>query len=186
VIADSRYIADSMQKKKIALFAGITVILAGLLLPETFVNPVSGANKHSYNPKSFWYYPWGKSGTHKGVDIFAKKGTSVGSTTAGIVIYAGEIQRGGNVVMILGPQWRIHYYAHLNKITTSTLSYTSPGQLIGTVGTSGNAQGKSPHLHYSIATIIPYPWRCDGSVQGWKKMFYLDPTIRLRASKTEH
>ncbi|HEB59025.1 MAG TPA: M23 family peptidase, partial [Gammaproteobacteria bacterium] len=33
--------------------------------------------------------------------------------------------------------------------------------------------------HYSILTLIPYPWRWDASPQGWKKMFYLDPSIRL-------
>jgi len=46
---------------------------------------------------------------------------------------------------------------------------------IGTVGATGNAKGKSPHLHYSMTTIVPYPWRIDFAKQGWKKMFYLNP-----------
>jgi murein DD-endopeptidase MepM/ murein hydrolase activator NlpD len=45
--------------------------------------------------------PWGRSGVHKGVDIFAKKGTVVKSSTGGLVIFKGEIEMGGNVVVII-------------------------------------------------------------------------------------
>ncbi len=153
----------------------VLIIIAGLLVPQNFTMPVEGATKADYNPKSFWYYPWGKSGTHKGVDIFAKKGTNVRSATSGIVMYCGQLALGGNVVLILGPKWRFHYYAHLDKISTSAFSVISGNKIIGTVGTTGNAAGKAPHLHYSIITIIPYFWRADNSIQGSKKMFYLNP-----------
>jgi murein DD-endopeptidase MepM/ murein hydrolase activator NlpD len=137
--------------------------------------PVVGASKSDYNAKSFWYYPWGKSVTHKGVDIFAEKGVRVNSATKGLVIYSGNIKYGGNVIFILGPKWRIHYYAHLEKTTVSILKRVSNQTQIGVVGSSGNAKGKQAHLHYSIATLIPYIWQIDSSRQGWKKMFYLDP-----------
>ena len=137
--------------------------------------PVQGATQSDYNTQSFWFYPWGQSITHKGVDIFAKKGTVINSSTTGIVLYSGDINIGGNSVIVLGPKWRIHYYAHLDELNISSLSFVTKNTTIGTVGTSGNAAGKSPHLHYSIATIIPYVWRIDSSRQGWKKMFYLNP-----------
>ena len=146
-----------------------------LLLPQKFSMPVKGAGKADYNPKSFWYYPWGKSVTHKGVDIFAKEGTPVTASTAGFVLYSGQIGMGGNVVLILGSKWRLHYYAHLQKNIISNFSWASRSELIGTVGSSGNAIGKPPHLHYSIITLIPYFWRIDKDRQGWKKMFYLNP-----------
>lgn len=151
------------------------MLLIGLLIPQHFQNPVENADKNSYHPKSFWYYPWGKSVTHKGVDVFAKEGTNVKSSTHGLVIFKGEIELGGKVVWIIGPKWRLHYYAHLRDINTDLFSWTSAGETIGTVGTTGNAKGKSPHLHYSITILIPYPWRIDSDRQGWKKMFYLDP-----------
>ncbi|HYV91751.1 MAG TPA: M23 family metallopeptidase [Chitinophagales bacterium] len=161
-------------RKKIGL-ALFTIITVGLIVPQKFSMPVDGATKNSYNPESFWYYPWGKSVTHKGVDIFAKEGTNVSSSVSGLVIYTGKIEMGGNVILILGPKWRLHYYAHLKEIKTSALSWASRDEIIGTVGTSGNAKGKEPHLHYAIATLIPYLWRIDTDHQGWKKMFYLNP-----------
>lgn len=163
-----------MKAKKV--FIGfLAIIILGLCLPQDLKMPVRGADKSSYNKKSFWFYPWGKSGTHKGVDIFALKGTVVESATTGLVVYAGKIKYGGNVVLVLGPKWRLHYYAHLNEIKTSCFNWVNGGELIGTVGDSGNALGKQPHLHYSITSLIPMPWRIDASKQGWKKMFYLNP-----------
>lgn len=164
-----------MTRKKKIIVGILLVIFVGLILPQRFSMPVEGATRSDYNAASFWYYPWGKSGTHKGVDIFAKKGTTVFSSVSGLVIYAGKWGRGGNVVIVLGPKWRIHYYAHLNEIKISTFSWASRDEMIGTVGTTGNAQGKQPHLHYSIFTPLPYFWRIDSDHQGWKKMFYLNP-----------
>jgi peptidoglycan LD-endopeptidase LytH len=164
-----------LSRSKKILILVLVILIIGFLVPQNLKMPVVGADQNSYNKKTFWYYPWGKSGTHKGADIFAKTGTPVVSSTKGLVIYSGEIKRGGNVVIVLGPKWRIHYYAHLDKIKTSGFSFVGHSDTIGTVGTSGNAQGKSPHLHYSISTIIPYVWRIDSDHQGWKKMVYLNP-----------
>ena len=159
---------------------GMIILLGiGFLIPQDLRMPVENATRSDYNPESFWYYPWGRSVTHKGVDIFAAEGTSLISSTKGIVLSAGEISRGGKYILVLGPKWRLHYYAHLHSIETRKWSFLSRGELIGKVGTSGNARGKSPHLHYSILTIIPYVWRIDNSRQGWKKMFYLNPITYL-------
>ena len=157
----------------------LAIVLIGLALPHPKGNPVVGAENNSYHARSFWYYPWGRSGTHKGVDVLASIGTDVKSTTGGLVLYTGQLAMGGKVVLVLGPKWRLHYFAHLHTMNTSSFRWCSAGSIIGTVGDSGNAKGKPPHLHYSIVTLIPYPWRMDGSHQGWKKMFYLDPTPYL-------
>lgn len=167
--------------KKIFTFLLIMLVI-GFLLPQSFRMPVNGATRKSFSQDSFWFYPWGESVTHKGVDIFAKRGTSVHSSTYGIVLYQGQIRMGGNIVLILGPKWRLHYYAHFDSIKTSILTPVKCGSVIGTVGASGNAVGKPPHLHYSIRTIVPYPWRIDKTVQGWKKMYYLNPITYLNES----
>ncbi|MGG6230435.1 M23 family metallopeptidase [Tenacibaculum sp. SDUM215027] len=164
-----------MFKIKKSLLILLATLLAGFLIPQDLKMPVNGATKSDYNSKSFWYYPWGKSVTHKGVDIFAKKNTKITSSTYGLVLFSGKIRMGGNIVLVLGPKWRLHYYAHLENVKTSSLTFVNKSSLIGTVGTSGNAAGKAPHLHYSIFTLIPYIWRIDSDKQGWKKMFYLNP-----------
>jgi len=160
--------------KKITLFI-LTIILVGLLLPQKFSLPVQGMSKSDYNQQSFWYYPWGKSVTHKGVDIFANEGTNLISPVSGLVLYTGNLSRGGKVILVLGPKWRLHYFGHLKEIKTSSFSFVGREKIIGAVGATGNAVGKPPHLHYSIFTPIPYFWRADTEKQGWKKMFYLNP-----------
>lgn len=166
------------MKKRIIWVLGC-ILATGFLLPENFKMPVDGANMGDYNQKSFWFYPWGKSITHKGVDVFAKTGTRLNSSTNGMVLYAGEIQMGGKVVVVLGPKWRLHYYAHLDEIKTQALSFVGSSTQIGSVGSSGNAAGKPPHLHYSIMTPLPHFWKMDDDHQGWRKMFYVDPTPLL-------
>lgn len=160
--------------KKLWRFLAI-VFLIGLLIPQSFEMPVENASKADFNKDSFWYYPWGKSGTHKGVDIFAKAGTSLHSATPGLVLYTGNLSLGGKVVLVLGPKWRFHYYAHLDEISTSSFRFINTKTQIGTVGNTGNAAGKPAHLHYSILTLVPYVWRIDTAPQGWLKMFYLNP-----------
>jgi len=169
-----------MRKRiRIALRIAVGVMLAGavagFLWPQRAVVPVQGATERDWNPESFWYYPWGRSAVHKGIDIFASEGTAVVSATPGLVMYAGPGGTGGNVVAVLGPKWRVHYYAHLRSIGTVPGAIVDSGETIGAVGATGNAVGKPPHLHYSIVTPVPYPWLFKCGRQGWKRMFYLDP-----------
>lgn len=161
------------------LIALCAIIGTGLLLPESAIVPVDGASAADWNQDSFWYEPWGVSGVHKGVDIFAAKGRPVIAATGGLVVYRGTVRRGGRIVLILGPKWRFHYYAHLEAIDESAGRFVRRGDIIGTVGDSGNAAGKAPHLHYTILALLPHPWYYTGETQGWKRMFYLDPTRRF-------
>lgn len=87
------------------------------------------------------------------------------------------------MVLILGPKWRLHYYAHLDKIHVNHFSWVNRNKKIGTVGTTGNVVGKQPHLHYSMMSLFPYVWKVDGAPQGWKKMFYLNPIEYLQSSR---
>jgi murein DD-endopeptidase MepM/ murein hydrolase activator NlpD len=153
----------------------LTVTITGLLLPESLTIPVKGATPADWNSKTFWFRPWGRSGVHRGIDIFAREGTAVVSSSPGIVVYAGTLRDGGNTVAILGPKWRIHYYAHLKSSSVLSGQFISQGREIGTVGTTGNAVGKPPHLHYSIITQIPYPWRFKAERFGFDRMLYLNP-----------
>lgn len=169
-----------MTRKKKILISILAFILVGFFIPQNLKMPVQGATTNDFNHQSFWYYPWGSSIVHKGVDIFAKKGTSIHAATIGLVLYTGNAGKGGNAVIVLGPKWRLHYYAHLDKITTSSFSLVGHGSKIGTVGNTGNAATTPAHLHYGIGTICPFPWRMDNTPLGWQKMFYLNPIDYLK------
>ncbi len=170
-----------MKKYRIKIIL-LALFLIILFLPQTFVVPVEGAKKGDWNNKSFWHHTWGKSVVHKGVDVFAPVGSPVVAATSGIVVYLGEVKYGGKVVLVLGAKWRLHYYAHLNEINVGCCSLLSAGDRIGTVGKTGNAKKNPPHLHYSILSLVPYPWKIDSSPMGWKKMFYLNPIPYLNSN----
>ncbi len=172
------FLLHKFKKLKIRylILTGICLlVLLGFAVPEIRLIPVKDASTSDWNPDTFWYEPWGKSGVHKGIDIFAAKGAEVLSATPGLVLYQGTLPAGGKVVAVLGPKWRLHYYAHLDTIQVHGGRLLSAGEKIGSVGDSGNAKGKAPHLHYVILTLFPHVWKIDSDTQGWKKMFYLDP-----------
>lgn len=109
---------------------------------------------------------WGaaRSGgrTHEGIDIFAPRGTQVLSATQGIVVRKGTNRLGGKVVTVLGPGGWYHYYAHLDDWADPAMGdWVEPGTVLGYVGTTGNAQGTPPHLHYGLydsgEAKNPYP-----------------------------
>jgi murein DD-endopeptidase MepM/ murein hydrolase activator NlpD len=159
----------------------LLILGLGFIIPQKMLIPVEDASTKSWAEDSFWAYPWGSSITHKGIDIFAPLGTAVISSTYGFVVYTHEGGKGGKSVMVLGPKWRFHYYAHLDSYGAFPFQPVRPGTVLGTVGDTGNAKGKPPHLHYAITTPFPYPRRYDSeAVQGWKGMFYLNPDIWLR------
>ncbi len=164
-----------MKKRYKIVLSILGFIVTGLILPERKHIPVLGADQNDWNANTFWYEPWGSSGVHKGIDIFAESGTAVIASSDLLVIYRGNIAKGGNVIVGLGAKWRLHYFAHLQEIDPDAGIFIGAAETLGTVGDSGNAQGKAPHLHFSIVSLIPLPWLIDTSTQGYKKAFYLNP-----------
>ena len=86
------------------------------------------------------------------MDIFAPRGTPVLSATRGIVVSVREGELGGRQVWVMGPAGERHYYAHLDdwQAGLQTGDLVAPGDPLGTVGTTGNARGTPPHLHYGV------------------------------------
>ena len=172
----------TLRPRRVIAIAAIILALIPFAVPSRAVIPVQGASVKDWNPRSFWYEPWGRSGVHKGIDIFSPRGRPVLSATYGVVVFNGTLGLGGNAVAVLGPKWRIHYYAHLERANVQSLM-VGPGSKIGSVGTSGNAAGKPPHLHYAVLSLIPRPWQVTGGTQGWKRMFFVDPGAGLVAAQ---
>ncbi len=96
--------------------------------------------------------PRGSDRAHEGVDIFAPRGTYIVSATDGIVVRTGENRLGGNIVFVVGPGGERYYYAHLDSIDPLLAmgQIVSTSTILGRVGTTGNATGTPPHLHFGI------------------------------------
>ncbi|MCC4605151.1 M23 family metallopeptidase [Xanthomonas campestris] len=96
--------------------------------------------------------PRGRDRTHAGVDIFAPRGTPVVASTHGVVSAIGDRGLGGKQVWVLGPAMERHYYAHLDDWAAGLAvgDVVEPGTPLGMVGTTGNARGTPPHLHYGV------------------------------------
>jgi murein DD-endopeptidase MepM/ murein hydrolase activator NlpD len=101
--------------------------------------------------------------SHKGIDIFAKKGTPVVAIADGVVTSRGKTPVGGKVLWLKSSKhnWTA-YYAHLDKQKVKSGQYVKKGQVIGTVGNTGNARYTPSHLHFGIATskgwVNPLPY----------------------------
>jgi len=93
----------------------------------------------------------GCSRPHQGVDLFASRGTPVKAAASGTAYYhlSNPTGYGTAVYINHGPITQTRY-AHLNSISIQDGQEVSQGQVIGTVGNTGNARGTSPHLHFEI------------------------------------
>ena len=96
----------------------------------------------------------GGNRTHEALDIPAPRGTPVLSATGGRVLKLFNSKAGGKMVYAADSTERfILMYAHLDAYANG-LAEGQPlrrGQVIGTVGTTGNAPPSVPHLHFAIA-----------------------------------
>jgi len=114
-----------------------------------------------------WHAPRGTDRLHEGQDIFAPKGTPVLSATKGFVYNVGENNLGGQTVSVIGAGGRVYYYAHLDAYAPGLHvgDRVNTRTVLGYVGTTGNAQGTPPHLHFGIYTssgaIDPLPLLTD-------------------------
>lgn len=129
--------------------------------PPTWL-PVPVAGVRPSQLRDSWGDPRSEGRAHEGIDIMAKRGTPVLSATRGIVAAVQWRDLGGNTVSVHGPGGQSHYYAHLDSYGRYAVGdWVKAGDTIGFVGSTGNAQGGSPHLHYGIYTdtgaINPYP-----------------------------
>jgi len=86
--------------------------------------------------------------SHQGIDLSAPRGTPVWAAADGTVVFAGREGAYGRTVLIDHGNGYTTRYAHLKKIKVERGRRVKRGDVVGTVGASGNASG--PHLHYEV------------------------------------
>ena len=133
--------------------------------PSQIVMPLESVPKKRV--ANTWKAPRGRERLHEGQDIFAPRGTPIYSATEGYVYRIGENALGGQTVSVVGAGGRIYYYAHLDSYAPGIAEgdYVTTQSVLGYVGTTGNAQGTPPHLHFGVYTtsgaINPLPLLTD-------------------------
>ena len=102
----------------------------------------------------------GGSRRHQGNDIMASHGVGIYAVNSGTITRTGSGGLGGLSVYLWDGSTE-YYYAHLSSISVRG-GRVSAGQRIGSNGSTGNASGGPPHLHFEIhpgggGAIDPYP-----------------------------
>lgn len=88
---------------------------------------------------------------HEGVDIFAPRGTPALAAAAGHVTAVHNTRAGGRVIWVAdASSGMTYYYAHLDEQHVTRGQRVNAGDVIGTVGNTGNARSTRPHLHFGV------------------------------------
>jgi hypothetical protein len=135
---DSAAYAD----KVLAIADSFTNVAA--VVGEGWLCPVAG-------PVSFidsWGAPRSGGRTHKGVDMFAARGTPVVAPVSGTVEHRSNTI-GGLSFHLWGHDGTYYYGTHLSAYGPIS-GRVDAGTVVGYVGDTGNARGTSPHLHFEI------------------------------------
>ena len=115
---------------------------------------------------------------HEAIDIMAARGTPVRAVDSGRVAKLFDSKAGGlTVYQFDGDEKYAYYYAHLDRYAEGLKegALLKRGDLVGYVGSSGNAPLNAPHLHFSIfrlgvdrkwwkgTAVNPYPFLVETS-----------------------
>ena len=138
------------------------------------VVPVEGVGREALSDT------WGQSRaggarTHEAIDIMAPRGTRVVAAAPGIVEKLFVSVRGGTTVYVRSADRRtIYYYAHLDGYAPGLAErqQVRAGQLLGYVGSTGDASPDGPHLHFAINLA--------SSQEGWWQGRAINPYPLLR------
>ena len=117
--------------------------------------PVSGVQRAQLVPG--FADPRGAS-SHEALDILAPAGTPVVAVENGKIVKLFVSERGGLTIYQFDPLERYtYYYAHLDRYADGLTEgqRVRRGEVIGYVGTSGNAPKDTPHLHFAIFALGP-------------------------------
>ena len=95
---------------------------------------------------------------HEAIDIMEPRGTPVLAVASGTILKLFLSQPGGKTIY-QADEMRVYcyYYAHLEGYASGLLQGTrvKHGDVIGFVGSTGNADPSAPHLHFAIFELGP-------------------------------
>jgi len=149
-IAPNRTIDGRIEEPKISATTGST--------PHgTLRVPIDGALVETWKG-GFDERRGGGTRGHEAVDILAPRNTAVHAAASGTIAKIFESKAGGHTVYQFDADGRLcYYYAHLERYADALRDGQpiNQGDVIGYVGTSGNAPANAPHLHFAVFELGP-------------------------------
>jgi murein DD-endopeptidase MepM/ murein hydrolase activator NlpD len=100
---------------------------------------------------------------HRGIDLFAPRGTELVAVTDGTITYIGEQPKAGRCLWLVTDAGVAFFYAHLDHWASGIYEGmpVKSGALLGYVGNTGNAAHTASHLHFAVLedddAVNPYP-----------------------------
>ncbi|MBW8708922.1 MAG: M23 family metallopeptidase [Alphaproteobacteria bacterium] len=117
--------------------------------------PVQGTRAEELHPD--FYDDRGQRG-HQAIDIMAPRGQPVLAVEDGRIVKLFNSVRGGLTIYQFDPSEKYaYYYAHLDRYADGVAEGMTVrrGEVIGYVGSTGNADTSNPHLHFAIFLLGP-------------------------------
>lgn len=189
-----------MHRKLLPVFV---LTLSFLVAP---FNPAQAAVKYAF-PVAGCTVTYARAHhNYPATDILAKKGCKFVASTSGVIDEVNRIDkwsgktnlgadRSGLYVSMIGDDGVRYYGSHLGKIADGIEPGVRVvvGDLLGFIGTSGDARGTAPHLHYGISWPTPpdiwwvrrgeiYPWPY---LDKWKAGINAYPSKAVEAKKAK-
>lgn len=137
--------------------------------------PVAGAGP--LDVSDTFDHPRSGERVHRAVDVLAPRGTPVLAADDGVVLAVRENRLGGKVVYCSDPEGRLaYYYAHLDRWADGLRvgQRVRQGDVLGVVGTTGNAPPDVPHLHFQVLRLTDRTRYWDGPVLDPRPYFTRD------------
>jgi len=129
----------------------------GDLATRGLLVPVQGIGRQQLHD-TFGESRGGGARTHEALDIMAPRNTPVLAVEDGKIVKLFNSKQGGLTIYQFDPsETYAYYYAHLQRYTDGLHEGQAvrKGQVIGYVGTTGNAAPDAPHLHFAIFRLTP-------------------------------
>ena len=147
------YVKKTVVKKSsyVSYASSVNTSSKKVELGISLIKPTSGTVTSRFGAR------WGRS--HKGLDIGAPKGTPIKAVAAGTVITSSYGYNGGygNYIVISHSNGVQTAYGHCNSLSVNVGQKVSQGQVIGTVGNTGNSTGNHLHLEIRVNGVAQNP-----------------------------